>query len=151
MSPLLGTGFLMDNKHMRRPGHTLQLLSTLILLSGVGTTCFHHDKDSAIIFTTGRLTSTLLETEAGASDCKYSRTNCLTCLPKHFDHPSYDWTLRTLRSFRDRTLSALTDIYWEQLKISTEMSPLKPAQTTNIFFFSLCRAKVTSSHNSTWL
>jgi hypothetical protein len=33
------------------------LLPTLILLSGVGTTCFSSccDKDSAIIFTTGRL------------------------------------------------------------------------------------------------
>jgi hypothetical protein len=35
----------------------LLVLPTLILLSGVGTTCFSSccDKDSAIIFTTGRL------------------------------------------------------------------------------------------------
>jgi hypothetical protein len=47
------------------------LLPTLIPLSGVGTTCC--DKDSAIIFTTGRLPSILLETGAVANNCKCSR------------------------------------------------------------------------------
>jgi hypothetical protein len=45
-------------------------------LSGVGTTCFssYCDKDSAIIFTTGRLLDiNILETEVGANDCKCSR------------------------------------------------------------------------------
>jgi hypothetical protein len=42
-------------------------------------------------------------------------TNGLKCLPKHggardnkFGHPSANWPLRTLLSFRDRTPSALT-------------------------------------------
>jgi hypothetical protein len=41
------------------------------------------DKDSAIIFTTGRLTSTLLETGVDATTANAARTNSLTCLPKH--------------------------------------------------------------------
>jgi hypothetical protein len=48
---------------------------SLIPLSGVGTICFSSccDKDSAIIFTTGRLPSTLFETGVGANDCKCYR------------------------------------------------------------------------------
>jgi hypothetical protein len=55
-----------------------------------------YDKDSAIISTTAAyLTSILLETGAGAKDCKCSRDQQF--LPKHggaqdknFGHPSYD-------------------------------------------------------------
>jgi hypothetical protein len=46
-----------------------------------------------------------------------ARTNSLTCLPKYggarcknVGHPSDDWPLRTLLSFRNRTPSALTAI-----------------------------------------
>jgi beta-glucosidase/6-phospho-beta-glucosidase/beta-galactosidase len=47
------------------------LSPTLIPLGGVGTTCFSSccDKDSAIIFTTGRLP----DTGVGANDCKCNR------------------------------------------------------------------------------
>jgi hypothetical protein len=63
----------------------LLLPPTLIPLSGVRKTCFSSccDKDSAIIFTTGRLTSSLLETGVGATIANATGTNGLTCLPKH--------------------------------------------------------------------
>jgi hypothetical protein len=58
------------------PYHTATSFSfpTLIPLSGVGTTCFSSccDKDSAIIFTTGRLPD-VNQTGVGANDCKCSR------------------------------------------------------------------------------
>jgi hypothetical protein len=91
------------------------LFSTLILLSEVGTKCYHHivikirhiDLRPAAC-----LTSTLLETGVDANDCNCSRANSLTCLPKHeiilFGHPSNDRPLRTMLSFCDCTLSALT-------------------------------------------
>jgi hypothetical protein len=69
------------------------------------------DKDSAIIFTTGRLTSTLLETGV-ANDCKCNRDQQLNVASEardnKFYHPSSDWPLRTLLSFRDRTPSTLS-------------------------------------------
>jgi hypothetical protein len=52
-----------------------------IQLNRVGKTCFssYFDKDSAIIFTTGRLpvVNTLLESEVGANDRKCSRNQQL--------------------------------------------------------------------------
>jgi hypothetical protein len=86
-----------------------------ILLSGVGATCFSSccDKDSAIIFTTGRLTSTLLETGVQTT-ANAAGTNGLTCLPKHggardnkflVTRPMTDQSL----SFRNRKPSVLTE------------------------------------------
>jgi hypothetical protein len=85
---------------------------TLVPLSGVGTTSCCN-KQSAVILTSGRLTSTLLKTGVGADDCKCSwdhlnRTG-LSCLRKHgraWDNKFCP--LQTLLSFCDRTPSALT-------------------------------------------
>jgi hypothetical protein len=87
--------------------------------SGLGTTwqCVLSccDKDSAIIFTTGRLPlKPSLKLEWVLTTANSVGTNGLTCLPKHggalnnkFWSP-YAWPLRTLLSFRDRTPSALS-------------------------------------------
>jgi hypothetical protein len=97
--------------------HFFSFISTLVPLSSVGTTWFSSccDKDLEILLRPAAcLTSTLFESVVGASDCKCSWTNSLTCRPKHggeiinFGHPSDDWPLRTLLSFRNRAPSALT-------------------------------------------
>jgi hypothetical protein len=43
----------------------------------------HCDKDSAIIFTTGRLQTSTLKTGVGTTTANATGTNGLTCLPKH--------------------------------------------------------------------
>jgi hypothetical protein len=63
------------------------LSPTLIPLSGVGATCFSSccDKDSAIIFTTGRLpdVNPSWKLEWVLTIANETGTNGLTCLPKH--------------------------------------------------------------------
>jgi hypothetical protein len=62
------------------------LFPTLNPLSGVGTTCFHHvviKIRHLFLQPATCLTSTLLETGVGANDCKCSRDQQITCLPKH--------------------------------------------------------------------
>jgi hypothetical protein len=64
----------------------MYLLPTLIPLSRVGSTCFHHvviKIRQLFLHPAAFLTSTLLKTEAGANDCKFNDTKGLTYLPKH--------------------------------------------------------------------
>jgi hypothetical protein len=85
-------------------------------LSGVGTTCFHHvviKIRQLFLRPAACLTSTLLETGVGAYDCKCSRDlrlNMPSCTEEleiiSFRHSSYDWLLRKLLSFSDRTQSS---------------------------------------------
>jgi hypothetical protein len=97
----------------------LSIFFFLPLSHKVGTVqhVFHHVVIKIRFFTTGRLTSTLLETGVGANDCKCNWDQQLNVHSTeeleiiNFGHPSYDsydWPLRTLLSFRDRTPSALT-------------------------------------------
>jgi hypothetical protein len=57
----------------------LHLLLTLISLSGVGTTCFHHFviKIRHLFLATARLMPTLIETGVDANDCKCNRDQLL--------------------------------------------------------------------------
>jgi hypothetical protein len=59
--------------------HSYVILLTLIPISGVGTTYFlsRCDINSAIVFTTGRLMSTFLETGMDVIHCKCSRNHQL--------------------------------------------------------------------------
>jgi hypothetical protein len=78
-------------------------LPTLITLSGVGTTCFHH-----VVIKIRHLKLEWMLTTANATG-----TNSLTCLPKHGgarDNNYWSpiqWPLWSLLSFRVQTLSAL--------------------------------------------
>jgi hypothetical protein len=88
------------------------LLPTFIPLSGVVQHVFHHvviKIQQLFLRPAGCMTSTLLETGAGANDCKYSWDQQLNVPSEARDNKFWSlWPFRTLLSFRDRTSSVLT-------------------------------------------
>jgi hypothetical protein len=98
--------------------YTFFLFPTLIPLSEVGTARFHHvviKIRQLFLRPVASLTWTLLETGVGSNDCKCSRDQRLNvhggARDNKFGHPSYDWPLRTLLSFTDRTPKRTLHIY----------------------------------------
>jgi hypothetical protein len=102
--------------------HNISSFSYPILLSVVDTVCFHHvviQIRQLFLRTAACLTSTYLETGVPTSfvptndyKCSWDQRLAFRSTEEleiiNFGHPSDDWPLRTLLSFRDRMLSALT-------------------------------------------
>jgi hypothetical protein len=91
------------------------------------------------------LTSTVLENGVGANDRKCNRDQRLNVPSKArrssrkyiFGHPSYDWPLVTLLSFRDRTPSALTAGYRAPWASSIELERIRNTYLLIILLYSV--------------